>query len=338
LDPGYRSVDDRLNGDELSKLWGSDNLIPIEGLTMVEMFDSTVEGYVKGMYIMGENPMMSDPDIQHVEEELKNLEFLVVQDIFLTETAKLADVVLPSTSWAEKDGTFTNTERRVQYIRKAIEPIGDSRPDWEIICDIAKRMGSKLFEYSSTQEIFEEIRKVVPQYAGMNKKRLKRPEGLYWPCYDENHPGTPILHKEDFNTIDGLGTFYPKSFKESAQQTDDEYPFILTTGRMSFHWHTGTMSRRSKTLHNEAPTGYVEINTEDAEKLGIQNENLVKVSTVRGKIELPAHVTNNILEGVLFIPFHFVECAANVLTCADNLDPVSKIPELKISAANVEKV
>ena len=338
LYPGYRSVDDRLNSDELSKLWSSDKLLPMEGLTMIEMFDSTVEGYVKGMYIIGENPMMSDPNIQHVEEELKNLEFLVVQDIFLTETGRLADVVLPATSWAEKDGTFTNTERKVQYIHKAIEPIGNSRPDWEIICDIAKRMGSKLFEFSSTQEIFEEIRTIVPQYAGMNKERLKKPEGLYWPCWDENHPGTPILHKEHFNTIDGLATFHPISYKDSPQQTDDEYPFILTTGRISFHWHTGTMTRRSKTLHHEVPTGYVEINTNDAEKLGIQNENLVKVSTLKGKIELPAYVTNNILEGILFIPFHFAECAANVLTNADNLDPVSKIPAFKITAANLEKV
>jgi len=336
--PGYQAVALEANSDKMCSLWDCGDLSSQPGLTVVEMMNAAYDGSVKGMYLMGENPMLSDPDTQHVEESLKKLDFFVVQDIFLTETAALADVVLPATSWAEKDGTFTNTERRVQYIRKAIEPIADVRPDWEIICDIAKRMGSDLFKFTSPQEIFEEVRTIAPQYGGMNKERLEKPEALHWPCPHEDHPGTPILHSEQFATPDGLGIFFPLEHRDAAELPNDEYPFTLTTGRILFHWHTGSMTRRSDTLHNEVPEGYVEINTDDAQRLGIKNKETVKVSTRRGEIEVPARVTDDIVAGIIFIPFHFAEHSANVLTSADHLDPASKMPEFKVSAAAVEKL
>ncbi|EKQ51606.1 MAG: formate dehydrogenase, alpha subunit, archaeal-type [Methanobacterium sp. Maddingley MBC34] len=336
--PGYQAVINEELGTKMQTSWGCGDLSCAPGLTVVEMMHAAHDGDIKGMYIMGENPMISDPDQQHVEAALNNLDFLVVQDIFLTETAALADVVLPAYSWAEKDGTFTSTERRVQYIRKAVEGPGETRDDWEIISDIATRMGSELFKFNSAHEIFEEVRYVTPQYAGMNQERLSKPEALHWPCPDEEHPGTPILHAEKFATPDGLGVFKAIEFKPPAENPDDEYPFILTTGRVLFHWHTGSMTRRSTTLDREVPTGFVEINPEDAAKLGIKNKEMVKVKTRRGEIEVPAKVTSDIIQGTVFIPFHFAECAANMLTSGDALDPFAKMPELKVSAASIEKL
>lgn len=309
--PGYQKVIEEPIAEKMTTAWGCGDLNCKPGITVVEMMNAAHAGDIKGMYIMGENPMISDPDLQHVKEGLENLDFLVVQDIFLTETAELADVILPATSWAEKDGTFTSTERRVQYIRKAVDAPGEARADWAIICDIAKRMGSDLFNFNSPQEVFEEIRKVTPQYAGMNKERLEKPEALHWPCPDEDHPGTPILWGEQFATADGLGVLMPIEFIPAAELPDEEYPLTLTTGRMLFHWHTGSMTRRSETLANEVPTGFVEIK---------------------------AKVTPNIMKGIIFIPFHFVECAANTLTNGAALDPASKMPEFKVCAASVAKL
>lgn len=336
--PGYQKVIAKEIAEKMSNSWGCGALNCKPGITVVEMMNAAAAGDIKGMYIMGENPMVSDPDLHHVQEGLENLDFLVVQDIFLTETAELADVVLPATSWAEKDGTFTSTERRVQYIRKAVDAPGEARADWAIICDIAQRMGSDLFNFSSPQEVFEEVRIVTPQYAGMNQERLEKPEALHWPCPDEEHPGTPILWGEQFATPDGLGVLMPIEFIPAAELPDEEYPFTLTTGRMLFHWHTGSMTRRSETLANEVPTGFVEINTEDADKLGIKNKEFVTVKTRRGEVEIPAKVTSDILKGVIFIPFHFVECAANTLTNGGALDPASKMPEFKVCAASVSKL
>jgi len=336
---GYYKVVEEDKRDIVQSTWGCDELNPVPGLTIVEMMNAAHAGDVKCMYIMGENPMISDPNLQHVEESLKNLEFLVVQDIFLTETAELADVVLPATSWAEKDGTFTNTERRVQYIRQAISPVGEEvRPDWEIICDIAKRLGSDLFEFNSPHEIFEEIRTITPQYAGMNRERLEKPEALHWPCPSEDHPGTPILHQQQFSTPDGLGVFFPIGHQEPGEMPSNDYPFTLTTGRVLFHWHTGSMTRRSKTLDRELPTGFVEIHKDDARRLGVNDKEAIKVKTRRGEIEIPARITDNIMPGVLFIPFHFVEHAANILTSSEHLDPAAKMPEFKVSVADVAKV
>ena len=336
--PGYQKVIEEEMAGKMRTAWGCGDLNCKPGLTVVEMMNEAHEGDIKGMYIMGENPMVSDPDLSHVQGSLENLDFLVVQDIFMTETAALADVVLPATSWAEKDGTFTSTERRVQYIRKAVDAPGEARADWEIISDIATRMGSDLFNYSSPQEIFEEVRTVTPQYAGMNQERLSKPEALHWPCPDETHPGTPILWGEQFATPDGLGVLMPIEFIPAAELPDEEYPFTLTTGRILFHWHTGSMTRRSATLDREVPTGYVEINTEDAAEMGIKNKEMVRVKTRRGEIEIAARVTPDIMKGIIFVPFHFVECAANTLTQSFALDPAAKMPEFKVSAASLEKM
>jgi formate dehydrogenase major subunit len=262
---------------------------------------------LKAMYIMGENPMLSDPDLHHVEEGLRNLEFLVVQDIFMSETAELADVVLPAACYAEKDGTQTNTERRVQRWKKAQDPPGEAKPDWQILCELGKKMGyEKQFAFESPEAVFNEVAAVTPSYHGMSYARLD-PDGLHWPCPTEEHPGTPILHRERFAMPDGLGVFSPIEWKPPAEVPDDEYPYVLTTGRTLWQWHTGTMTRRSWSLEKEAPIGWIEINSEDAKELGIEDDEIVRASTRRGSVEIPARVTSEIIRGVMFIPFHYKE-------------------------------
>lgn len=331
--PGYQAVTDDDIRRVIAELWGVAELPSHVGLTVVEMMNSALEGKVKAMYIMGENPMVSDPDISHVEEGLNNLDFLVVQDIFPTETARLADVVLPAASWAEKEGTFTGTDRRAQLIRKAIEPLWESKPDWEIICELAKEMkAGEGFSFSSPNQIFEEMRKVTPQYAGISFTRLSQPGGLQWPCPKEDYPGTPILHSKVFTR--GRGKFHPIIYRKPAENPSDEFPFILTTGRVMSQWHTRSMTGRSPALNAEFPEGFVEINPEDARKLGISDTDIVEVSSRRGKIQTKARVTDKVAPGVIFMPFHFAEQAANRLT-NPALDPIAKIPELKVCAAAV---
>jgi formate dehydrogenase major subunit len=337
---GYQAV---INPDLRKKMidaWGTEIAEGKVGYTVTDMINVLADkpGELKCLYIMGENPMLSDPDLHHVEKGLKNLEFLVVQDIFLSETAELANVVLPAGCYAEKDGTQTSTERRVQRWRKAVNPPGEAKADWEIFGMLAKKMGAeKLFPYKSAEEIFNEVAKVTPSYAGMSYARLERPEALHWPCPTADHPGTPILHKEKFATPDGLGILNPIEWKPPAEVPDKDYPLILTTGRCIWHWHTGTMTRRSETLEREVPTGWIEINTEDAKALGIADKEPVKAITRRGEVTVPAMVTPEIKKGVVFMPFHFKECAANVLT-NNALDPVAKIPEFKACAVRVEKI
>jgi formate dehydrogenase alpha subunit len=329
---GYQSVTDEGIRAKFEKVWKA-KLPTNVGLTVVEMINEAAKGNLKALYIMGENPMLSDPDINHVREGLENLEFLVVQDIFLTETAQLADVVLPAASYAEKDGTFTSTGRMVQLVRRAIDPIGQSKPDWQIICELARNMGSKEFEYSSPAEVMDEIARLTPIYGGIAHERLQK-EGLQWPCPSKDHPGTPYLHKGKFSR--GKGKFFGIEFKEPAELPDDEYPFTLTTGRTIFHFHTGTMTRRTEALNREVPTGYVEINPEDAHELRIVDGELVSVKSRRGTIEINALVTQRVPKGLVFIPFHFAECAANVLT-NPALDPVAKIPEFKVCAVRLDR-
>jgi len=331
--PGYQAVTDDDIRMVIAKVWGVAELPSHVGLTVVEMMNAALEGKVKAMYIMGENPMVSDPDISHVEEGLNNLDFLVVQDIFPTETTRLADVVLPAASWAEKEGTFTGTDRRVQLIRKAVEPLWESRPDWEIICELAKEMkAGEGFSFSSVNQIFEEMRKVTPQYAGISFTRLGQPGGLQWPCPKEDYPGTPILHGKVFTR--GRGKFHPIIYRKPAESPTDEFPFILTTGRVMSQWHTRSMTGRSPALNAEFPEGFVEINPEDARKLGVSDADSVEVSSRRGKIQTKARVTDKVAPGVIFMPFHFAEQAANRLT-NPALDPIAKIPELKVCAAAV---
>ncbi len=252
----------------------------------------------------------------------------------MTETAKFAHVVLPGVSFAEKDGTFTATDRRVQRVRKAIDPLGDARPDWEILCDLAQRMGGKGFDFSSPEEILDELVRLTPIYQGISYGRIER-EGIQWPCRSPEDPGTLFLHKDQF--AKGVGTFHPISYRDPAEIPDDEFPFVLTTGRMGFHFHTGTMTRISPSLHKEAETAYMEIHPEDAQRLGIAEGEQVRVSSRRGTININATVTDRADRGVVFVPFHFAEAAANRLTNTA-LDPIAKIPELKACAVKIEKL
>ncbi len=330
---GYQSVADEAVAKKFEEAWKV-SLSRKPGLTIMEMFQAVEEGKVKALYIMGENPMVSDPDLHHVEKVLKKLDLLVVQDIFLTETAKLGHVVLPGVSFAEKDGTFSTTDRRVQRIRKAIEPLGEAKADHEIICNIARRMGSADFQYHSVEEIFKEIAQVTPIYQGITYPRIEK-DGIQWPCRTPEDPGTPFLHRDQFSK--GKGSFFPIPYREPAEKIDQEFPFWLTTGRMGFHYHTRTMTGVSPSLQKEAEQSYIEINPFDASELGIEEDEPVKVVSRRGEIQTKARLTFGVGRKVVFIPFHFVEGAANILTNTA-LDPVAKIPEFKVGAVRVEKM
>jgi len=276
--------------------------------------------------------MMSDPDQNHINKALEKLELLICQDIFQTETAQKADVVFAGASVAEKEGTFTNTERRCVKVNKAIDPVGDALDDWEIISKLSTAMGYEM-SYENSEEIFNEMTSVTPSYGGVTYERLGL-DGLQWPCPNSEHPGTPFLHKGQFTR--GKGMFHAIEYLDPAEMPDDEYPCFLSTGRNFAHFHTGTMTRASAHLHAEQKTGYVEINPEDANKLAVQDGDMVLLSTRRGTITTPARVTSKVKPGVLFVPFHFAECPANILT-NPAFDPIAKIPEFKVCAAKVEK-
>ena len=329
---GYQPVADEGANKKFSEAWGRE-LPKKPGLTILEMFNGIDEGKIKALYVVGENPMVTDPDLHHVEAALKKLDTFIVQDIFLTETAKHATVVLPSTSFAEKSGTFSNTERRVLLVRQAIAPLGETRPDWQIIQDLSTRVGYPM-NYASPEEIFEEIKKLTPSYAGMTYERLSE-KGLQWPCPTPEHPGTTFLHKDRFSR--GLGAFTAIDYKPPAEEPDAEYPFFLTTGRAFVHYHSGTMTRVSPTLHREMETGYVEISPTDAKNMDIKDGERIRVSSRRGEIQVKAKVSRKVNRGVVFIPFHFAEAAANILT-NPAYDPTAKIPEYKACAVKVEKL
>ncbi|MFH1799044.1 MAG: formate dehydrogenase subunit alpha [Candidatus Omnitrophota bacterium] len=331
---GYQKVVDENARKKFEKAWNVEGLPGNVGLTVTEIISSLENGKVKGLYIMGENPMISDPDLNHVRKCLESAGFLVVQDLFLTETAQFADVVLPGASFAEKDGTFTNTERRCERVRKVIEPLGEAKADWQILCDVAKAAGYDGMDYKDPAAIMEEITQVTPIYGGMSYDRLE-PYGLQWPCPSSDHPGTKYLHKEKF--AKGLGTFMPRPFIEPKEKTDDEFNFILSTGRIYWHWHTRTLTGRTSTLEREAPKPYVELHPEDAGKLGIRNGEKVKVTSRRGDVSLAAFITERVAKGSCFIPFHYREAAANILTI-NEVDPLAKIPEYKVCAVKVEKI
>jgi formate dehydrogenase alpha subunit len=331
---GYQTVTSEEVQKKFKDAWGSAGPLTA-GMTVTEMLHATQEGKVRALYVMGENPMVSDPDLNHVRHCLEQTEFLVVQDIFLTETAQLAHVVLPGASFAEKDGTFTNTERRVQRVRQAIKPVGEAKEDWVIICELAKKMGAGGFDFASPKAVMEEINKLTPSYGGITYERLEELGSLQWPCPAVDHPGTPYLHKGKFTR--GLGKFFALEFKEANELPNEEYPFTLTTGRLMFHFHTGSMTRRSEKLDSEVPEAYVEINVKDAEKIGLNGHRRVRVSSRRGQIELAVRKTDDIKRGIVFIPFHFAEAAANTLTNSA-IDPVAKIPEYKVCAVKVEVV
>lgn len=331
---GYQGVAEPILKEKFETAWEC-RLSSVPGLALTEMIPAAYERKVKAMYLIGENPSLSDPDITHVQEALRKLEFLVVQDIFLSETAKFADVILPAASFAEKDGTFTNTERRVQRIRKAIEPVGNSRPDWWIICQIAQRMGAKGFEFEHPSQIMDEIAELTPSYGGISFNRLNDC-GLQWPCPTPEHPGTPTLHTQLFTIRGGRGRFIPLEYKPAMELPDDDYPMLLTTGRSLYHFHTGTMTRKVRGLNVLRPEELVEINPQDALALKVTDGEVVRVTSRRGQVTARAKVAETSPPGVVFMTFHFAESPANALT-NPVLDPPSKIPEYKVCAVRVEK-
>jgi formate dehydrogenase alpha subunit len=330
---GYQSVADQIMKEKFEAAWGA-SLNPRPGKTLTEIIPAAYEGQIKAIYLMGENPSLSDPDASHVREALRRLEFFVVQDIFLSETAQLADVVLPACSFAEKDGTFTNTERRVQRVRKAIEPVGNSKPDWWIICQIARRMSATGFDFEHPSQIMDEIASVTPSYGGMSFNRLEM-ESLQWPCPTEEHPGTTILHTTLFSR--GKGHFVPLAYRPPAELPDSEYPLVLTTDRSLFHYHTGTMTRKVKGLNIFRREELVMISPKDAATLGIEDGEMVRVISRRGRVTAKARITESSPAGTIAMTFHFAESPTNELT-NPALDPVAKIPELKVAAVRVEKM
>jgi formate dehydrogenase major subunit len=325
----------------MEKAWG----VPLSGkpgLTLVEMMNAAHAGKIKAMYIMSENPLLTDPDLHHVKAALGNLDFLVVQDMFPTETTAMADVILPGAAWAEKDGTFSNTERRVQLVRKAVEPPGEARADWEIISDLARRLlllqgaaGDRLaaWQFTSPAAIMVEIAGVTPQYGGIRHERLQT-AGLQWPCPTLDHPGTKILHRDKFSR--GLGKFSAVDFIPAAEVTDAEYPMILTTGRRLQHYHSGSMTHRVAGLETLLPEELMEIHPDDAARVGLADGDRARVSSRRGDVTARVRITDRIKPGVVFLTFHFPETAVNLLTNAA-LDPIAKIPEYKVTAVQVQK-
>ncbi len=331
--PGYQKVHLPAVKEKFERLWG----VPLSdkpGLTATEMIFEAEAGKLRAMYIMGENPVLSDPEVEHTLKVLKGLDFLVVQDIFMTETAEIADVVLPAASFAEKDGTFTNTERRVQRIRRAVKPPGEAKEDSWIIIELSRRMGYEM-NYANMAEVFREIGKAWPAVAGITYSRLEQ-GGLQWPCPTLDHPGTKYLFKGGFPR--GKGRFTVVRYRDPIEMADEQYPFVLTTGRQLFHYHTGSMTRKVNAINRVCSEPYIELNPDDALSLDIKDGQMVKVSSRRGSITLKAYLTEIVERGVVFIPFHFREAAVNKLTDSRALDPLCKIPELKVCAVRIEKV
>jgi predicted molibdopterin-dependent oxidoreductase YjgC len=336
---GYQRVDDENAAGKFEQGWNIEpgGLNRKLGLTTTEILSAVAPGGVRALYMMGENPMMSEPNLNHARQQMEGLEFIVSQDLFITESGAYADVFLPAVTWAEKDGTFTNTDRRVQRVRQAIAPRGQARPDWQIICDLATRLEQRLgrtrsayWGYQHPSEVLEEMGRLVPEYAGVRYQRIEQ-EGLQTPVWDEQHPGTPFLFSERFPR--GRGKFHPLDYRPSAESSDEEYPLLLTTGRVLEHWHSGALTHHSQ-LTNLYPEALVEIHPQDAARLGISDRQVVRVTSRRGSVVLRATVTTKTTPGVVFIPFHFREAAANLLT-NDVIDPLAKILEYKVCAVRV---
>jgi formate dehydrogenase alpha subunit len=329
---GYQKVTDEAVRRRMAAAWKVDNLPAFAGLKVTQMLPAAHDGKLKAMYVIGENPLVSDADLNHAEKSMRNLDFLVVQDIFLTETAQLADVVLPSACFAEKDGTFSNTERRVQRVRKAVDPPGEAREDWKILCDVATRMGTPM-SYADSREIMDELRTVTPSYAGISYERIDQ-QGIHWPCPNEEHPGTPILHREQFTS--GKGVFNAIDYLPPAETVDRDYPLFLTTGRLLHQYHTGTMTMKTGGLNEIAPECFVEISPADAKSLAVADGAFVSIASRRGRIQARLKISPKAVQGTVFLPFHYAQAAANRLTNAA-LDPVCGIPEFKVCAVKLEK-
>ena len=329
--PGYQKVDNEEVAEFFEEVWEAPVSRKI-GLKIPEMFDAAIAGDLKGMFIMGEDPVLTDPDANHVKKAFESLDFLVVQDIFLSETAKFADVVLPASCYAEKDGTFTNTERRVQRVRKAVEAPGEAREDWKILCEIGQRLGGKGFRFLNPEEIFDEIAKTTPSYRGMDYKRIDK-NGLQWPCPTKEHPGTPYLHKGVFPN--GKGVMMPADYKEPDEMVCEDYPMLLSTGRMLYHYNITT--RFSPSLDEIRPYELAELHPEDAERMKIEDGEIVRVSSRRGTILTRVVITDKVKPGMLFMTFHYRESPVNEITNAA-ADPITQTAEYKIAAVKVEKV
>ena len=332
--PGYQPVDAHDVRASFAHAWGvaADTLSLSPGLTVVEMIEAAADGRIRALYVMGENPVLSDPNGDRVREALSQLDLLVVQDIFLTETAEMADVVLPVAVWAEKEGSYTTTERRVQWSGRAVNPPGQARPDIWIIGQVARRLGLAWGEVTP-RSVLAEINRTVPIYGGLVPDRLATARGgIFWPCHDPEHPGTPVLHRERFSTPDGRARFVPVEFRPPAEEPAEEFPLMLTTGRIAIHYNAGSMTRRSPSLLTRAPTLFVELNPVDAVRWGVSDGEWVTVSTPRGQAQARARITDRVEAGVVFMPFHFP--GANRLT-TDHLDPQAKIPEYKVAACQI---
>jgi formate dehydrogenase major subunit len=331
--PGYLPVIDKGLRSRVAEMWQTDSLPAEPGLTVVEMMKAAGQGLIKAMWIMGEDPVNSDPNASEVKEALSALEFLVVQDIFLTETAKMADLVLPAAAWAEKSGTFTNTERRVQWFDQAVKSPGDGQPDLWIINQIGKRLGLELGEHDASG-VLGEINQIVAAYGGISRERAAAKDGIHWPCPEAGHPGTPILHAERFSLPGGKAQFVPVTFLPPAESVSDNYPLILTTGRLALHYNSGSMTHRTALLMDRIASPRLEMNPVDAQLWNIEDGKSVSVSTPRGQVTAVAWVTDAVERGVVFLPFHFP--GINTLT-TDALDADAKIPEYKVAACRVEK-
>ncbi len=344
--PAYQPVTNDEVHKKFLKAWGRTSNTSV-GLTVTQMIPGILEGRIHALYILGEDPIMSDPDTAHIRKCLEKVDFLLLQEIFPSETAQYADILLPGVSFAEKTGTFTNTERRVQMVHQAIDPLGQARPDWQIISQMAQHILARTaevlpaeapfatWEYSDTDAIMSEINALAPSYGGITHSRLEKGQRLQWPCPTPDHPGTPILHTTQFAR--GLGKFAPIDHIPPAETPDDAYPFVMSTGRVLYHWHGGQMTRRARGLMAVYDSPLVEINPEDASVLGLPASGHVRVSSRCGSIEAEAWVTDRVPPGMVFANFHFPEASANELTQAA-LDPIAKIPEYKVTAVQVERV
>ena len=331
--PGYQKVTTPEVQSKFKKAWDVENLSEEVGLTVTEVPDAILEDRVKLLYIMGENPVISDPDTAHITKALKKVDFLIVQDLFLTETAEYADIVLPAGAFAEKDGTFTNTERKIQRIRKAVDAPGEAKADWIILSELLNRMGV-VANYTHPREIMEEIAEVTPQYGGISYERISN-DGLQWPCPTKGHPGTKFLHEN--GPARGKGLIKGVAHQDSAETPCEKYPIILTTGRNLYHFHTKTMTGRVEGLNIKSDKGYVEVNPKLLKKYGIEDGERIKVTSRRGSVETTVRSNDGIISSTIFMPFHFAEAAANILTNTV-LDSIAKIPELKVSTVRIEKI
>lgn len=328
--PGYQDIADDEIRAKFEDAWDCE-ISPEYGYYTTQMF---LADDLRGMYIIGENAALSEPGVNHAGDVLEELDFLVVQDLFVTETAKYADVILPACSFVEKTGTFTNTDRTVQMVNQVMDPKGDSRPDWEILQDLANRMGRD-WDYDSTAEIMDEVNSLTPLYGGVTHERIETEGGLQWPCWDEDHPGTKRLYTDSFNTRDGMAHLQETGYSEPAESPDEEYPFTLTTGRVLYQYHTGTMTHREEGIMQYTPSDFIEIHPETAANYNIESGDMVRVESRRGAITVPAQVTDRVGKDTVFAPIHFAESAVNQLTDEEHLDPAAATPEFKVSAVRI---